>query len=249
MRLNPHLQFDGQCEAAFKFYEQCLGGKIVMMMTYGESPVGEQMQTECRKRILHTTLAVGNYLLQGADVHPENYQDRKGFPSCSILKMRQRRKVSSTACRRTERCKCPCRRRSGRCALACSLTNSKRHGRSIADNRGEARATQDFVRRVRPMNLAAVGCPSRQNIDSLAVPTLSVRVPIRMRRPPATLETLRLSPLVQARWEHAARLERVPFIPAGAKPFVLFGWRPPAKRQRMRWCRGSSRLQGRGLER
>jgi PhnB protein len=65
MRLNPHLQFDGQCEAAFKFYEQCLGGKIVMMMTYGESPVGEQMQTECRKRILHTTLAVGNYLLPG----------------------------------------------------------------------------------------------------------------------------------------------------------------------------------------
>jgi hypothetical protein len=34
MRLNPHLQFDGQCEAAFKLYEQCLGGKIVMMMTY-----------------------------------------------------------------------------------------------------------------------------------------------------------------------------------------------------------------------
>ena len=78
MRLNPHLQSDGQCEAAFKLYEQCLGGKIVMMMTYGESPVGEQMLTECRKRILHATLAVGNYLLQGADVHPESYQRPQG---------------------------------------------------------------------------------------------------------------------------------------------------------------------------
>ena|ERR1700733_2466616 len=63
MRLNPHLQFDGQCESAFKFYEQCLGGRIVVMMTYGESPGGEQMQAEWRKRILHTTLSVGNYLL------------------------------------------------------------------------------------------------------------------------------------------------------------------------------------------
>ena len=25
MRLNPHLQFDGQCEAAFKFYEGVFG--------------------------------------------------------------------------------------------------------------------------------------------------------------------------------------------------------------------------------
>ena len=79
MRLNPHLQFDGQCESAFKFYEQCLGGKIVVMMTYGESPVGERMQAEWRKRILHTTLTVGDYLLQGADVLPQAYQKPRGF--------------------------------------------------------------------------------------------------------------------------------------------------------------------------
>jgi uncharacterized glyoxalase superfamily protein PhnB len=29
MKLNPYLGFDGECEAAFNFYEQCLGGKIV----------------------------------------------------------------------------------------------------------------------------------------------------------------------------------------------------------------------------
>ena len=60
MRLNPHLQFDGQCESACKFYEQCLGGRILVMMTYGESTGAEQMQAEWRKRILHTTLSVGN---------------------------------------------------------------------------------------------------------------------------------------------------------------------------------------------
>ena len=28
MQVNPYLMFDGQCEAAFKFYEKVLGGKI-----------------------------------------------------------------------------------------------------------------------------------------------------------------------------------------------------------------------------
>ena len=79
MRLNPHLQFDGQCESAFKFYEQCLGGRIVVMMTYGESPSGEQMRPDSRKKILHATLTVGNYLLQGADVPAKTYQKPQGF--------------------------------------------------------------------------------------------------------------------------------------------------------------------------
>lgn len=79
MRLNPHLQFHGQCEVAFKFYERCLGGRIAVMMRYGDSPEGEQMQTDWREKILHTTLAVGNYLLQGADVPPQSYQKPQGF--------------------------------------------------------------------------------------------------------------------------------------------------------------------------
>ena len=48
MRLNPHLTFDGQCEAAFAFYEKCLGGKILLMMPQSDSPM-----------ILHATIAVG----------------------------------------------------------------------------------------------------------------------------------------------------------------------------------------------
>jgi hypothetical protein len=28
MQLNPYLMFNGQCEAAFRFYEKALGGKI-----------------------------------------------------------------------------------------------------------------------------------------------------------------------------------------------------------------------------
>src|SRR5260370_2110920 len=39
--LNPYLLFNGQCEAAFKFYEKCLGGKIVAKVTNGESPMAK----------------------------------------------------------------------------------------------------------------------------------------------------------------------------------------------------------------
>ena len=34
MHLNAYLTFNGQCEEAFKFYEQCLGGQIVAMFTH-----------------------------------------------------------------------------------------------------------------------------------------------------------------------------------------------------------------------
>jgi PhnB protein len=55
MQLNPYLTFDGRCEAAFKFYEKVLGGKIEAMMTYGSSPMAEQTRSEPgeAERIFH----------------------------------------------------------------------------------------------------------------------------------------------------------------------------------------------------
>ena len=51
MQLTPYLTFDGQCEAAFKFYAQCLGGTIVSMLTHGESPMAQQVPSAWRDRI------------------------------------------------------------------------------------------------------------------------------------------------------------------------------------------------------
>ena len=79
MRLNPYLTFNGQCEAAFNFYAKCLGGKIVLMMTYGDSPMAEGTQPNWRKKIIHATLALGEHVLQGADAPPESYQKPQGF--------------------------------------------------------------------------------------------------------------------------------------------------------------------------
>ena len=79
MQLNPHLAFNGECEAAFKFYEKYLGGKVVTMMTYGDSPMAEQMPPAWRAKIIHAALALGDHQLTGADVPPESYQKPQGF--------------------------------------------------------------------------------------------------------------------------------------------------------------------------
>lgn len=34
MQMNAYLSFNGQCEAAFKFYEQCLGGQLGVIFRY-----------------------------------------------------------------------------------------------------------------------------------------------------------------------------------------------------------------------
>jgi PhnB protein len=79
MQLNAYLNFNGQCAAAFKFYEKSLGAKIAMMMTYGESPLAGQTPPERANAILHATLHVGDAVLMGADAPPENFQKPQGF--------------------------------------------------------------------------------------------------------------------------------------------------------------------------
>lgn len=80
MRLNAHIAFDGSCRQAFELYERCLGGKILTMITYGETPMAEQVPAESRSKILHATLSLdGNIVLYGADVMPSQYQAPRGF--------------------------------------------------------------------------------------------------------------------------------------------------------------------------
>ena len=79
MQLNPYLIVNGQCEAAFKFYEQCLGGKIEAMMPHTGTPAAEQAPAAWGKKILHARLNVGGEVLMGSDVPPERYEQPKGF--------------------------------------------------------------------------------------------------------------------------------------------------------------------------
>jgi PhnB protein len=79
MQLNPYLTFNGQCEAAFKFYEQCLGGKIEAMMPHAGTPAEEHVPVEWRNKIMHARLAVGDGVLMGSDAPLERYEKPRGF--------------------------------------------------------------------------------------------------------------------------------------------------------------------------
>jgi PhnB protein len=79
MKLNPYLYFDGQCEAAFKFYEQLLGGKIITMMTHEGTPAESQVPAEWRKKILHASLDIGEQMLMASDAPPGHFQKPQGF--------------------------------------------------------------------------------------------------------------------------------------------------------------------------
>ncbi len=56
-KLTPYLAFErGQATEAMRFYEQALGGRIEMTLTYGESPMAEQFAAEHRHLVMHSAL-------------------------------------------------------------------------------------------------------------------------------------------------------------------------------------------------
>lgn len=71
MQWNPYLAFNNQCKEAFEFYERCLGGKVVAMIPYVDTPAKEHMPANTGARIMHARLVLGDQVLMGCDAHPE----------------------------------------------------------------------------------------------------------------------------------------------------------------------------------
>ena len=86
MQLSSYLLFNGECEAAFKFYEQTLGGKMEGMMKYAGSPAEQQVPAEGRDKILHARMTVGDSALMASDAPPGRYEKPRGFSVSIQLK-------------------------------------------------------------------------------------------------------------------------------------------------------------------
>jgi PhnB protein len=85
MKLHTYLNYGGNCEQAFRFYEQHLGGKITMMMTHGQQPDPSGVSPEWRNAILHARINLGETVLMGADIPPERFQPmRSAYLSLSV---------------------------------------------------------------------------------------------------------------------------------------------------------------------
>ena len=74
MRLYTHLNFGGNCEEAFRFYETHLGGKITMMMKQRELPPGVPRPSESDDFVIHTRMNVAGVELIGNDIPPDRFK-------------------------------------------------------------------------------------------------------------------------------------------------------------------------------
>jgi PhnB protein len=79
MDVNTYLSFDGNCAAAFKFYEKVLGGKILMMMSYGDMQGCSDMSADVKAKVAHVRMQLGDKLLMGSDSPPGRFEQPKGF--------------------------------------------------------------------------------------------------------------------------------------------------------------------------
>ena len=87
MQLNPYLTFNGNCEAAFKFYAKVLGGKIEAMMPFKGTPAEKHMPAGWGKKILHASLVVdGGHVLMGSDAGGQQYEPAKGISVALVFK-------------------------------------------------------------------------------------------------------------------------------------------------------------------
>jgi PhnB protein len=79
MKMHMYLSFKGDCEAAFKFYERTLGGQPGAIFRYAGSPMEQTVPAGFREKVMHGSMTIGEQVLMGADVMPEQYDGPKCF--------------------------------------------------------------------------------------------------------------------------------------------------------------------------
>jgi PhnB protein len=79
MELNAYVSFKGDCEEAFKCYEEILGAKMGLVFRYADSPMADVVPDGWATKIMHGSVTIAGQRLEGADVPPDRYESPKGF--------------------------------------------------------------------------------------------------------------------------------------------------------------------------
>jgi PhnB protein len=83
MQLHTYLNYGGNCEQAFKFYEEHLGGKITMLQRHNEAPGQQQAPPGWGEKVLHARMKLGGTELMGADI-PSYQPMRSAYLSLTV---------------------------------------------------------------------------------------------------------------------------------------------------------------------
>ena len=79
MTINPYLFYNGNCEAAFKYYAEVLGGEIEAMLPHEGTPAADQVPAEWQKKVMHAKMNIGDAVLMGSDAPPGHCNKPQGF--------------------------------------------------------------------------------------------------------------------------------------------------------------------------
>ena len=82
MRLDVYVNYRGNCEAAFQFYEQHLGGRITGLVRHGEQP-NPDIPADWRDKVSHARMSIGKSVLMGADI-PKAEPMRSAYLTLSL---------------------------------------------------------------------------------------------------------------------------------------------------------------------
>lgn len=79
IQVRPYLSFKGDCEMAFKFYAKCLGGQLGELFHYSGTPLADQVPSGWEDKVMHGSMKIGELVLMGSDVAPDQYEEPKGI--------------------------------------------------------------------------------------------------------------------------------------------------------------------------
>ncbi|MGH7711906.1 MAG: VOC family protein [Gemmatimonadaceae bacterium] len=82
MKLDIYLNYRGNCEQAFRFYEQHLGGKITGVVRHADQ-ANPGVPADWKEKILHARIEIGTTTLMGADI-PQSEPMRSAYLSLSL---------------------------------------------------------------------------------------------------------------------------------------------------------------------
>ncbi len=82
MKLDVYLNYRGNCEQAFRFYEQHLGGRITGVVRHGEQP-NPNVAADWKEKILHARIEIGATVLMGADI-PQSEPMRSAYLALTL---------------------------------------------------------------------------------------------------------------------------------------------------------------------
>ena len=82
MRLDIYVNYRGNCEQAFRFYEQNLGARITGMVRHREQP-NPGLAADWQDKILHARIEIGTTVLMGADI-PQAEPMRSAYLTLSL---------------------------------------------------------------------------------------------------------------------------------------------------------------------